>query len=61
MSLQIIPSCIEERCMILLINEELGARFPLVSIKEFLLMSFNEINLFIGPKFCQLISIWIES
>jgi hypothetical protein len=47
--------------MILLINEELGAGFPLVSIKEFLLMSFNEINLFIGPKLCQLISIWIES
>jgi hypothetical protein len=45
-SLKIIPSRIEERCMILLINEELGARFPLVSIEEFLLMLFNEIDLF---------------
>jgi len=47
--------------MILLINEELGAKFPLVSIEEFLLMVFNEINFFIGPKLCQLISIWIEN
>jgi hypothetical protein len=60
-SLQIIPSRIEEHYMILLINEELGAKFPLVSIEEFLLMLFNEIDLFIGPKLCQLISIWIEN
>jgi hypothetical protein len=60
-SLQIIPSDIEKHCMILLINEELGVRFPLVSIEEFLLMSFNEIDLLIGPKLCQLTSIWIEN
>jgi hypothetical protein len=60
-SLQIIPFCIEECCMILLINEELGAGFPLVSIEEFLLMSFNEIDLLIGPKLCQLTSIWIKN
>ncbi len=47
--------------MILLINEELGDGFPLVSIKEFLLMSFNEIDLFIEPKLYQLILIWIEN
>jgi hypothetical protein len=35
-SLQIIPSRIEERCMILFINEELGGEFPLVSMEEFL-------------------------
>ena len=46
---QIIPSRIEKRYMIMLINEELGAGFPLVSIEEFLLMSFNEINLLNGP------------
>jgi hypothetical protein len=47
--------------MILLINEELGAGFPLVSIEEFMLMSFNEIDFIIGPKLCQLTSIWIEN
>jgi hypothetical protein len=47
--------------MILLINEELGARFPLVSIEKFLLISFNEIDLLIEPKFCHLTSIWIEN
>ncbi len=61
MSLKIIPSRIEECCMILLINEELGAGFLLVSIEEFLLMVFNEIDLFIGPKLCQLTSIWIKN
>jgi len=60
-SLQIIPYRIEERCMILFINEELGTEFPLVSIEELLLMSFNEIDLLIGPKLCQLTSIWIEN
>jgi hypothetical protein len=60
-SLQIMPSRIEKRCMILLINEELGAGFPLVSIEKFLLMSFNDIDLLIGPKLCQLTSIWIEN
>ncbi len=60
-SLQIIPSRIEECCMILFINEKLGGGFPLVSIEEFLLMSFNEIDLLIGPKLCQLTSIWIEN
>ncbi len=60
-ALQIIPSRIEECCMILLINEELGARFPLVSIEKFLLMSFNEIDLIIEPKLCQLTSIWIKN
>jgi hypothetical protein len=59
--LQIIPSRIEERYMILLINEELGARFHVVSIEEFLLMSFSEIDLLIRPKLCQLTSIWIEN
>jgi hypothetical protein len=39
--------------MIMLINEELGARFPLVSIEELLLMSFNEIDLLIRPKFAN--------
>ncbi len=43
------------------INEELGTGFLLVSIEKFLLMSFNEIDLFIRPKLCQLISIWIEN
>ena len=33
--------------MILLINEELGARFPLVSSAELMLMSFNEIDLLV--------------
>jgi hypothetical protein len=47
--------------MILLINEGLGAGFLLVSIEEFLLMSFNEIDLLIEPKLCQLTSIWIEN
>jgi len=60
-SLHIIPSHIEECCMILLINEGLGAGFLLVSIEEFLLMSFNEIDLLIEPKLCQLTSIWIEN
>jgi len=44
----------------MLINEELGAGFPLVSIEEFMLMSFNEIDLLIKQKLCQLTSIWIE-
>jgi hypothetical protein len=47
--------------MILLVNEELGAGFPLVSIEEFMLMSFNEIDLFITTKLCQLTSIWIKN
>jgi hypothetical protein len=47
--------------MILLINEELGAGFSFESIEEFLLMSFNEIDLFIRPKLCQLTSIWIKN
>ena len=45
----------------MLINEELGAGFPLVSIEEFMLMSANEIDLLIGPKLCQLTSIWIKN
>ncbi len=60
-SLYIIPSHIEKCCMILLINEELGARFLLINIEEFVLMSFNEIDLFIGPKFCQLTSLRIKN
>ncbi len=60
-SFQIIPSRIKECCMILLINEELGTGFPLVSIEKFLLMSFNEIDLLIGPKLYQLTSIWIKN
>ena len=47
--------------MILLINEELGAGFPLVSIEEFMSMSFIEIDLLSGPKLCQLNSIWIKN
>jgi hypothetical protein len=45
----------------MLINEELGAGFPLISIEEFLFMSFNEMDLLIGPKLCELTSIWIEN
>ena len=60
-SLQIITSRIQERCMIMLINEELRVGFPIVSIKELMLMLFNEIDLFIGPKLCQLTSIWIKN
>jgi hypothetical protein len=56
-SLQVISSRIEEHCMIILINEELGAGFPLVSIEEFLLMSGNEIDLLIGSKLSQLTSV----
>jgi hypothetical protein len=52
-SLHIIPFHIEECCMILLINEELEVGFPLVSIEEFLLMSFNMIHLIIGPNFAN--------
>ena len=47
--------------MIMLINEELGARLPLVSIEELFLMLFNEIDLLIGPKLCQFTLIWIEN
>jgi hypothetical protein len=45
----------------LFINEKLRVEFPLVNIEKFLLMSFNEIDLLIGPKLCQLTSIWIEN
>jgi hypothetical protein len=45
----------------MLINEEFGIGFPLVSFGEFQLISFNGIDIFIGPKCCQWILIWIEN
>jgi len=45
----------------LFINEELGVGFPFVSIEDFLLMLFNEIDLFIELKLCQLTLIWIKN